>query len=109
VTVDVHNPGAYENAFGIPCELLTARPAFVEAFASLLADEPVAVVSPDAGGVKRAERVRDGLERRLGREVPLGYLGKFRSEGVVRGGDLAGDVAGRTAILIDDLISSGTT
>jgi ribose-phosphate pyrophosphokinase len=109
VTVDVHNPAAYENAFRIPAELLTARPVFVEAFVSIIGDRPVSVVSPDAGGLKRAERFREALERRLGREVPLGYLGKFRSEGLVRGGELAGDVEGRAAILIDDLISSGTT
>jgi ribose-phosphate pyrophosphokinase len=34
---------------------------------------------------------------------------KSRSEGVVSGEAFVGDVAGRTAIVIDDLISSGTT
>jgi ribose-phosphate pyrophosphokinase len=109
VTVDVHNPAAYQNAFRIPAELLTATPAFVDRFADLVGAEPVAVVSPDAGGVKRAERFRQALERRLARSVGFAFLEKFRSEGVVRGGLLAGDVAGRVAIVVDDLISSGTT
>jgi ribose-phosphate pyrophosphokinase len=109
VTVDVHNPAAYQNAFRIPAEELTAAPAFVEAFAALVAERPVAVVSPDAGGVKRAERFRQALERRLARSVGLAFVEKFRSEGVVRGGTVVGDVAGSAAIIIDDLISSGTT
>jgi ribose-phosphate pyrophosphokinase len=109
VTIDVHNPAAYENAFRIPAELLTAVPAFVHAFAPRFGKEEAVVVSPDAGGVKRAERFRQALERALGRAVGFAFLEKFRSEGVVRGGALAGDVANRIAIIIDDLVSSGTT
>jgi ribose-phosphate pyrophosphokinase len=66
-------------------------------------------VSPDAGGVKRAEAFRAQLERRLARPVPLAFVEKFRSEGVLRGGTVVGDVRGRAAILLDDLISSGRT
>ncbi len=109
VAIDVHNPAAFENAFRIPTEHLGAVTAFVDAFARIVGDQAVAVVSPDAGGVKRAERFRQALERRLAREVSFAFVEKFRSEGVVRGGTLAGDVKGRVAIVIDDLISSGTT
>ena len=107
--VDVHNPAAYQNAFRIPTEHLTAAPAFVDAFSVLVGDRPVVVVSPDAGGVKRAERFRQALEKRLARPVPLAFVEKFRSEGVVRGGAVVGEVADRVAIILDDLISSGTT
>lgn len=109
VTVDVHNLAAYQNAFRIPTEHLTAAPMFIDAFTSLVGDRAVAVVSPDAGGVKRAERFRQGLERRLGRVVTSAFVEKHRSEGVVRGGAVVGDVTGRVAVIIDDLISSGTT
>lgn len=109
VTVDVHNPAAYQNAFRIPTEQLTAIPAFVGASASLLGSGPATVVSPDAGGVKRAERFRQALERRIQAPVGSAFVEKFRSEGVVRGGTVVGDVDGRAVILIDDLISSGTT
>jgi ribose-phosphate pyrophosphokinase len=69
----------------------------------------VTVVSPDAGGLKRADAFREALVRALGREVPLALMEKYRSAGVVSGSTLAGEVAGRVAVLIDDLISTGTT
>jgi ribose-phosphate pyrophosphokinase len=67
------------------------------------------VVSPDAGGFKRAERFREALARALGREVGMVFLEKQRSEGVVRGEAVVGVVAGRTAVILDDLIATGTT
>jgi ribose-phosphate pyrophosphokinase len=109
VVVDVHNPAAYENAFRIPAVHLSAAPVFVEAFATLLGDEELVVVSPDAGGAKRAERFRGSLERRLDRPVGFAFMEKFRSEGVVRSGAVVGEVKGRAVIILDDLVSSGTT
>jgi ribose-phosphate pyrophosphokinase len=61
------------------------------------------------GGVKRAEAFREALERRLGRPATRAFMEKTRSEGIVTGDVLVGEVYGRTAIIIDDLISSGTT
>lgn len=109
VTMDVHNAAAYQNAFRIPAEQLTAIPTFVERFAAIVGERAATVVSPDAGGVKRAERLRQALERRPAQNVELAFLEKFRSEGKVRGGKVVGAVEGRVAIIIDDLISSGTT
>jgi ribose-phosphate pyrophosphokinase len=109
VTMDVHNAAAYENAFRIPAEHLTAAPLFVDTFAPLVGDREAVVVSPDAGGVKRAERFRQILEDRLGRSVELTFIEKFRSEGAVWGGAVVGEVEDRVAIILDDLISSGTT
>lgn len=109
VTLDVHNLAAYQNAFRCGTDHLEARHLFVDALAPRVGDAAVAVVSPDVGGVKRADALRDTLARALGREVPLAIMEKARSEGVVTGDALVGDVAGRIAILIDDLISTGTT
>ena len=85
VTLDVHNLASYENAFRIRTEHLEARKLFAEFFRSLAGDEPVAVVSPDVGGVKRAEAFRESLERRLGRAASRAFMEKSRSEGVVSG------------------------
>ncbi|MGA7181139.1 MAG: ribose-phosphate pyrophosphokinase [Thiobacillaceae bacterium] len=109
VTLDVHNLAAYQNAFRIPAEHLEARGLFVAWFAARLGDESIAVVSPDAGGVKRAEAFRQSLSKALDRPIASAFMQKSRSEGVVSGEAVVGEVSGRTALIIDDLISSGTT
>lgn len=109
LTLDVHNLAAYENAFRIRTGHLEAKNLFADFFAPVAGGEAVSVVSPDVGGVKRAEAFREVLEQRLGRAVGHGFMEKYRSAGVVSGESLVGQVAGRTVILIDDLISSGTT
>lgn len=109
VTLDVHNLSAYQNAFRCGTDHLEAKLLFVRYFEPRLAGTEVAVVSPDAGGVKRAEAFREALAGALGRDVPLAIMEKYRSAGVVSGATLVGDVAGRVALLMDDLISTGTT
>lgn len=108
VALDVHNPVAFENAFRCRTIALTAAPLFV-AFARRLADERFSVVSPDPGGVKRAEVFRRALEAGLGRSIGKAVTDKHREGGVVSGDLFAGDVADTTALIIDDLASTGTT
>jgi ribose-phosphate pyrophosphokinase len=109
VTLDVHNLAAYENAFRIRADHLEARCLFVEEFVPLIGRAPVVVVSPDVGGVKRAEAFRQALSRRLGREAGGAFLEKYRSAGVVTGDAVVGEIDGRIAIVLDDLISTGGT
>lgn len=109
VAVDVHNPAAFENAFRIETLHLEARGLFARQLLAMLADQPLAVVSPDAGGVKRAEALRQTLEAATGRPLPLALMEKHRSGGVVRGEAFAGEVEGRLAIVVDDLVSTGGT
>jgi ribose-phosphate pyrophosphokinase len=109
VTLDVHNLAAFQNAFRIRTDHLEATQLLVRHFAPLIQGNDVVVVSPDAGGVKRADEFRRALDRATGQKAGSAFMEKHRSEGVVSGEVLVGDVAGRTAIVIDDLISSGTT
>jgi len=109
VTLDVHNVAAYENAFRCGTEHLEATSLFVAHFLPLLAGREVVVVSPDAGGIKRAESFRLRLAAALGRPVAAAFAEKHRSEGVVSGELVVGEVAGRCAIIVDDLIGAGTT
>jgi ribose-phosphate pyrophosphokinase len=109
VTLDVHNLAAYQNAFRCGTDHLEARRLFVEYLGPKLGASDVTVVSPDAGGLKRADAFREALGQALGRELPLAIMEKYRSAGVVSGATLVGDVAGRVAILVDDLVSTGTT
>jgi ribose-phosphate pyrophosphokinase len=109
-TVDVHNLAAFENAFRRPTVHLEARPLFVSHLLQVFRDREVVVVSPDAGGAKRADRLRESLASALGTEVSLGFLEKRRSGGVVRGQDtVVGRVEGRAVVIVDDLVSTGTT
>lgn len=112
VTVEVHNLAAFQNAFRCGTEHLGCARLFADHFASLFGreeSEEVVVVSPDSGGVKRAERLRNALAHVLGRDVGSAFIEKYRSWGVVTGGTVVGDVAGKAAIIADDLISTGTT
>lgn len=109
LTLDVHNLAAFENAFRCRIDHLEAKGLFVEHFASVVRGEDVVVVSPDVGGVKRADQFRQALARRLGREPGSAFLEKYRSAGVVSGEAVVGEVQDRVAIIIDDLISTGGT
>jgi ribose-phosphate pyrophosphokinase len=109
MVVEVHNPAAFDNAFRIPAYHLTSARLFAEYFAARGIKEPLAVVSPDLGGAKRAQLLREALQKRLAAPVEFGCLEKRRSAGVVSGHYFAGDVTGRVVILFDDLISSGGT
>ncbi|HTO80274.1 MAG TPA: ribose-phosphate pyrophosphokinase [Methylocystis sp.] len=109
MTIDAHNLAAYQNAFRCDSEHLDAQALFARHFARLIGKEEVAVVSPDLGGEKRAELFRERLERTLARPVGKAFMDKRRSEGRVTGDIFAGDVKGRIAIVLDDLISGGGT
>lgn len=107
LTMDVHNIAAYENAFRCAAEHIEAAPLFVTHLAPLLVDGAV-VVAPDAGAVKRAEQFRQLLAV-AGIEAGSALAEKYRSGGVLSGSLLVGEVEGRTAVVFDDLISSGET
>jgi ribose-phosphate pyrophosphokinase len=109
VTLEVHNPAAFENAFRCPKEHVVPDRLFVDSLAGVLGQRPVAVVSPDIGGAKRAARFKAVLANRLGGEVATVFMEKYRSEGAVRSGVLVGHVAGADAVIVDDLVSTGTT
>lgn len=108
VTLDVHNPAAFENAFRCRTVALTATPLFVD-YAMALKADGLCVVSPDPGGVKRAELFREALEQASGKPVGKGFVDKHRSAGIVTGDLFVGDAAGTTALVIDDLLSTGNT
>jgi len=109
MTMDVHNLAAMQNAFRKPTEHLVALDLIAETLSPLLRGHDVAVVSPDIGGAKRAARLRTILAKASGREPTVAFVEKQRGGGLVTGGLLVGDVKDRAAVIIDDLIGSGTT
>ncbi|MGX9567057.1 MULTISPECIES: ribose-phosphate diphosphokinase [Pseudomonas] len=109
ITLEVHNPAAFDNAFRMPAWNLQCTELFAGHFATLVGNDEVVAVSPDSGGVKRAELFRQALERLLGRSVGSALMEKHRAHGSLTGTLLIGDVCGKTAIVFDDLISTGDT
>lgn len=109
VALDIHNLAAFQNAFRIPTVHLDTRRLFVPQIRELAAGRPIAVVSPDGGGIKRAELFREMYERETGSAAGFALMEKRRSRDVVSGDLFAGDVSGMVAVIVDDMISSGGT
>lgn len=110
LSMDIHNLAAFENAFRIPSDHLQAMVLFAPYFAQTIKDKELVVVSPDAGGLKRAEQFRELLSELTQKDIGKVFLAKKRSEGRVSAAqEVIGDVDGKVAIIIDDIISSGST
>ncbi len=109
ISVTTHNLAAFQNAFRCPTIHLDTDRLFARTLAPRLAAKKISVVSPDLGGGKRAELFREALERELDRPVAKAFLDKQRSMGIVTGDIFAGDVAGATALILDDMIGTGGT
>jgi ribose-phosphate pyrophosphokinase len=104
MSVDLHS-GQIQGFFDGPVDHLTAMPVLVDYIRENLPDDLV-VVSPDAGRVKVAERYTNALH------ADLAIVHKRRVKGVkntVEAVEIVGDVAGRTCVLIDDMIDTGGT
>lgn len=108
IVLEAHNVAAFQNAFRCATVHLSAHHAF-DALVRDIAG-PLAVVSPDPGGVKRVLLWREALEDELRRPVNFAMIDKRRSAGRLGGSHLvAGDVEAATVLLLDDLIASGET
>ena len=109
ITADLH-AGQIQGFFDIPVDHLTAMNLFAEYFREFLADDlkagNVVVVSPDAGGVARARKFAVKLN------VDIAIVDKRRSHDVANESqvmDIVGNIKGRTAILVDDIIDTAGT
>ena len=109
MTLDVHNPAAFQNAFRCRTLHLSTEHLFATQIANRSALQSVAIVSPDPGGVKRAQLVREALQEETDQEVRFGFMEKRRSAGVVSGTHFAGEVDGCTVYIVDDMICGGGT
>lgn len=102
LAVDLHAP-AIEGFFDIPVDHLRATPLLARRYGR---DQrgPVVAVSPDAGGVTRAEDFR----ARVGGSLAI--ISKQRPDAdATEVIEMVGDVEGKTAVIIDDMISTAST
>ena len=109
IVIDVHNEAAFDNAFTCPTIRLEAAEVFVERLRPSMAQRSIVIASPDIGGVKRAQEIRERLAASGDREIGFAFVEKRRAAGVVSGELLVGQVAGSDVLFYDDMISSGTT
>lgn len=109
VTLEVHNIMAFQNAFRCQTAHLELVDVIDQVVSTDLTDKPLCVMSPDPGGIKRAQLFREALEIRLDRPVGFAFLDKRRSAGMRTTGTLSGDVAGARVLIVDDIIATGGT
>lgn len=103
LTMDLH-AGQVMGFFNVPVDNLYARPVLLNHVRDSLMGEPVTIVSPDAGGVARARAYAKKLD------CGLAIIDKRRSApNEVAEMNVVGDVKGTSAIIIDDMIDTGST
>ena len=109
ITADLHT-GQIQGFFDIPVDHLTGMKLLASYFKELLCDElkdhRVVVVSPDAGGVARARKFAMMLD------TDIAIVDKRRSDDVANVSevmDIVGNIKGRIAVLVDDIIDTAGT
>ena len=103
LTMDLH-AGQIQGFFNIPVDDLTSRLVFAKDIKRNIGTEDTVFVSPDAGGVVRARKFADMFH------ADIAIVDKMRPEaGKSEVMNLIGNVKGKHAILVDDIIDSGGT
>jgi ribose-phosphate pyrophosphokinase len=103
LTMDLHS-GQVQGFFEIPVDHMTAMPMLTQYFLDQHFDDDLVVVSPDAGRVKMARN----FARKLGSHWAV--MEKERpAQQVAEIGYVVGDVRGKTAVLVDDMIDTAGT
>jgi ribose-phosphate pyrophosphokinase len=102
LSMDLHQ-GQIQGFFSKPCDHMTALFMLTQYFSDLGLEDLV-VVAPDAGRVKLNKR----FASRIGADLAI--LNKERpAQQVAEIGYVIGDVAGKTAVLVDDIIDTAGT
>jgi ribose-phosphate pyrophosphokinase len=103
LTMDLH-AGQMQGFFSKPVDHMTAMPILTQYVQDTLGGENLVIISPDAGRVK--------LTRKFAQKVgaPYALLEKERpAQQVAEIGYVIGDVKGKTAVIVDDIIDTGGT
>ncbi|MCK5585664.1 ribose-phosphate pyrophosphokinase [Candidatus Bipolaricaulota bacterium] len=105
LTMDLH-VGQIQGFFNIPVDNLRADFIFAEYIRSVVGSmDDVVIVAPDTGSTGRARLLAERLD------TPLAVLEKRRSQDSldIKVFNVIGDVAGKRAVLVDDIVASGDT
>ena len=102
IVVDLHAE-QIQGFFDIPVEHITALPLFADYLKSQQIEDLV-IVSPDAGGAKRANK----LAKKLGAELAIIYKMRPRPN-AVEVFDVIGNVEGKNCVIVDDIVDTAGT
>jgi ribose-phosphate pyrophosphokinase len=104
VTMDLH-AGQVQGFFSKPVDHMTAMPILTQYMADVYGhEEELVMIAPDAGRVKLVR----SFARRVG--APYALMEKERpAQGVAEIGTVIGDVKGKVAVIVDDIIGTGGT
>ena len=104
ITMDLH-AGQIQGFFTCPVDHVYASPVLSMGIRDLgIPADNLVIVSPDAGGVERARHYSKVLR------CPLAIVDKRRSKpGVAEAMNIIGDVEGRCAVIVDDMIDTAGT
>jgi ribose-phosphate pyrophosphokinase len=103
LAMDLHS-AQIQGYFDIPCDHIYGSPVLVDYLSTQNLGD-VVVVSPDVGGVARARAFAKQMN-----DAPLAIIDKRRTgHNMAESLTVIGDVSGKTAILIDDMIDTGGT
>ncbi|MFN8015994.1 MAG: ribose-phosphate diphosphokinase [Acidimicrobiia bacterium] len=109
ISVDLHT-GQIQGFFDCPVDHLTAVPLLAEYLGEKIGSD-ITVVSPDAGGGKRARKFANILET-MGIDTELAFIDKRRPKGTFNQSvaeEVVGEVDGRNCVLVDDMIDTAGT
>lgn len=102
ITLDLHAP-QIQGFFDVPIDHLQGVPILSNYFEKKQLED-IVIVSPDHGGVTRARRMAERLK------APIGIIDKRRPRpNVAEVMNIIGNIEGKTAILIDDIIDTAGT
>ncbi|MBI5505112.1 MAG: ribose-phosphate pyrophosphokinase [Deltaproteobacteria bacterium] len=103
MTMELH-AGQIQGFFNVPVDNLYSNPVLLPHISQAVDGIPLAVISPDAGGVERARAYAKRLDATLAiidkRRVRANQVEEMR---------IIGDVAGCAAVIIDDMIDTAGT
>jgi len=104
VTMDLH-AGQIQGFFNVPVDNLFSAPVIMEHLKTLVKDtHNLVIVSPDAGGVERARAYAKRLD------CSVAMIDKRRTgPNVAKAMNIVGEVQGKTAIILDDMIDTAGT
>jgi ribose-phosphate pyrophosphokinase len=103
ITLDLHAP-QIQGFFDIPIDHLMGVPILADYFGNKELDGDIVIVSPDHGGVTRARKLAERLK------APIAIIDKRRPKpNVAEVMNIVGNIDGKIAILIDDIIDTAGT